>query len=201
MGIQRAHMMTSRFLVLAILAVSQCHSFKTADEVVPESMLLAGQFSSMSPQAFIEATTASGGTEADCQDFADTTVATITTDVTTSNAVLAAVDTGAGCATEGDSLVTAAQAFLTSAQSAEATALTNYNDAVHTQSAACSAAVSFEVNLDTLEVNSCYNYASEANYVTVKAACTAIQPQATATQPRPVPPVTINQIPWKLHLP
>ena len=28
--------MTSRFLVLAILAVSQCHSFKTADEVVPE---------------------------------------------------------------------------------------------------------------------------------------------------------------------
>merc|ERR1711865_84672 len=30
---------------------------------------------------------------------------------------------------------------------------------------------------------------------------TAIQPQATATQPRPVPPVTINQIPWKLHLP
>lgn len=174
-------MMTSRFLVLAILAVSQCHSFKTADEVVPESMLLAGQFSSMSPQAFIEATTASGGTEADCKDFADTTIATTTLDVTTSNALLADVDTGAGCATEGDSLVTAAQATLTSAQSAEATALTNYNDAVSTQSTACSAAVSFSVNLDTLEANNCYNYASEANYATVKAACTAATSATAST--------------------
>jgi len=160
--------------------VSTCHSFKTTDEVVPESMLLASQFSKLSPKTFIQATISSGGSEADCNKFATDTIADTTAVVNDQQGELNAVDTGAGCATEGDFVVTAAQIALAKFKAGEATAQTAHTNAASAQATACSAPVSFAVNLDTLESSECFSYQSQGDYDSVKSVCT-IDTQTTAT--------------------
>jgi len=143
-------------------------------------MLLASQFSKLSPKTFIQATISSGGSEADCKNFATDTIADTTAVVNDQQGELNAVDTGAGCATEGDFVVTAAQIALAKFKAGEATAQTAHTNAASAQATACSAPVSFAVNLDTLESSECFSYQSQGDYDSVKSVCT-IDTQTTAT--------------------
>merc|ERR1712166_1432515 len=180
MGESNEHTYGFPISLVTALAVSTCHSFKTTDEVVPESMLLASQFSKMSPKTFIQATISSGGSEVDCKNFATDTIATIAKTTSAQQGELNAVDAGAGCATEGNFVVTAAQIALANFKAGEATAQTAHTNAASAQAIACSAPVSFAVNLDTLESSECFSYQSQGDYDSVKSVCT-IDTQTTAT--------------------
>ena len=135
--------------------------------------------SEMSASEFIASRTSSGGTEADCRDFATETITTIQAEVSSQQSLLDAVDSGTSCASQGQSLVSTEQGNLATAQSNLATATHAAADALTAKTTACTASVPLVVNLDTLETNTCYN--SEAAFITAKAACdSAIADLATA---------------------
>ena len=89
-------------------------------------------FSEMAPTAFIASMTKSGNTKADCRSFATETKTDITSSVASMQATLDAVDTGSGCAAEGQTGVTSAQTALATAQ---ATLVTAQADVVTAQAA------------------------------------------------------------------
>merc|ERR1712195_155704 len=99
------NMMGRRYLMLAVLLVST-NAAHIDDTVVPEKLDFATYSTSTS---FIQAMSKSGGTEADCRTFADTTIRTIGTDVTSEQGILNAEDTGEDCAEKGQDGVANAQ--------------------------------------------------------------------------------------------
>merc|ERR1712127_814065 len=147
---------------------------KTTEDVVPESMMLAFQFSKLSPQAFIEATTSSGGTEADCSSFATETINDIKTTVQSQQALVNDVSTGSECAAEGQDAVTAAQTDLNTAQTSLTTAQAYVVTQKAAQHVACTADVDLgSVSLAALEAaGTCFDYTTAASYTTIKTACT-----------------------------
>merc|ERR1712086_1020671 len=109
-------------------------------------------FSTMTPTAFISAMTKNGGTKEQCSTFASTKA------VEAQQGILNAEGKGNECADEGQDLVTktkanvvTAEADLVAKNGAVATALSAKNTA-------CAATVAFSVNLDTLQVNECFDY-------------------------------------------
>merc|ERR1712166_1466879 len=171
--------MAPRLLVLIALA-AYCQALPAAtDAVVPEGMMMQVAFSSMTPTAFISAMTKSGGSKADCGTFASTTVSDIGTAVSSQQTVLDALDNGRGCAALGQTLVTSTQAAVVSAQADVVTKQGLASDALAAKTAACSASVEFDVNLDAL-ANSCYDYTSEASFTQAEAACDSATSASTA---------------------
>jgi len=162
--------MMARLLILT-LAVYSCTATLTTDLVVPENLDFTA-FSKLAPTDFLQAVIQSGGTEADCRAFATTTIATISESVKSQGNILNAVDTGAGCAAEGQQLVQVAQGKLQGKQGALATKEGLAKTALEAKTAACTAGVEFSVGLDTLKKASCYDYTTEASYTQVKATCT-----------------------------
>merc|ERR1712195_453939 len=171
--------MAPRLLVLIALA-AYCQALPAAtDAVVPEGMMMQVAFSSMTPTAFISAMTKSGGSKADCGTFASPTVSDIGTAVSSQQTVLDALDNGRGCAALGQTLVTSTQAAVVSAQADVVTKQGLASDALAAKTAACSASVEFDVNLDAL-ANSCYDYTSEASFTQAEAACDSATSASTA---------------------
>merc|ERR1712166_990797 len=172
MGTTQSTIMALKLLVLVALAAYNCDALPSAtDLVVPEGMMMQVAFSTMTPTAFISAMTKNGGTEAQCSTFASTTVDTITKAVAAQQGILAAIATGDECADEGQDEVTSskanvvtAEADLTAKQGAVATALSAKNTA-------CAATVDFSVNLDTLQVNECFDYKTQDSYIQKKNVC------------------------------
>jgi len=164
--------MALKLLVLVALAAYKCDALPSAtDLVVPEGMMMQVAFSSMTPTAFISAMTKNGGTKEQCSTFASTTVDTITKAVEAQQGILNAEGKGNECADQGQDLVTTnkanvvtAEADLVAKQGAVATALSAKNTA-------CAATVAFSVNLDTLQVNECFDYKTQDSYIQKKNVC------------------------------
>merc|ERR1712166_768493 len=164
--------MALKLLVLVALAAYKCDALPSAtDLVVPEGMMMQVAFSSMTPTAFISAMTQNGGTKEQCSTFASTTVDTITKAVEAQQGILNAEGKGNECADQGQDLVTTnkanvvtAEADLVAKQGAVATALSAKNTA-------CAATVAFSVNLDTLQVNECFDYKTQDSYIQRKNVC------------------------------
>jgi len=165
--------MAVRLLVLLVaLAAYKCDALPSpTDLVVPEGMMMQGAFSSMTPTAFISAMTKSGGTKADCGIFARTTVADITTAVSTQQNVLDVLDNGDGCAAMGQTLVTSTKAAVVAAQAVVVTKQGEAATALTAKNTACSAPVGFSVGLEALEANACYDYTRQTGYTEAKATC------------------------------
>merc|ERR1712086_236381 len=115
--------------------------------------------------------TKNGGTKEQCSTLASTTVDTITTAVSSQQGILNAIKTGNECADEGQDEVTSskakvvtAEADLTAKRGAAATALS-------AKDADCAATVDFSVNLDTLQVNECFDYKTQDSYMQKKNVC------------------------------
>jgi len=155
------------FLMLT-LAASVCARLPATDLVVPEKLDFAAHTTA---DSFIQAMTKSGGTEADCRSFATTTIASIKAEVTSEQGILNAVDTGSGCAQEGQTLVSSTQVTLTAAQADLVAKQDTAASALSTKNTACSASVAFAVNLDTLQAKTCYDYTSEATYISAMTEC------------------------------
>merc|ERR1711865_811426 len=164
--------MALKLLVLVALAAYKCDALPSAtDLVVPEGMMMQVAFSSMTPTAFISAMTKNGGTKEQCSTFASTTVDTITKAVEAQQGILNAEGKGNECADKGQDEVTTnkanvvtAEADLVAKQGAVATALSAKNTA-------CAATVAFSVNLDTLQVNECFDYKTQDSYIQKKNVC------------------------------
>merc|ERR1712086_295919 len=93
--------------------------------------------------------------------------------VTSEQGTLAAVDTGAGCAQEGQSGVATATTNKANADADVVTKTQAVTDASATQATACNAPVTMVVNLPTLTASTCYGYTQEAQFLSVQAACDA----------------------------
>jgi len=161
--------MMGRLLIIA-LAVCFCDAAPTTDLVVPEYLDFAA-FSKLAPTAFLQAVIKSGGTEAECRSFATTTINTISESVKSEGAILNAVDTGAGCASKGQELVQVAQGRLEAKEGVLAAKEGSAAKAHDAEATACTAAVDMAVGLDTLKKTTCYDYSSEASFISTDAAC------------------------------
>ena len=178
--------MTLPGLLMFSFAVYYCTATPTTDLVVPENLDFTA-FSKLAPTDLLQAVIKSGGTEADCRSFATTTISTISESVKSQEKTWAAVDTGAGCASEGQEIVRVAQGKLQGKQGVLASKQGSAKAAREAKTAACTAAVDMSVGLDTLTKSLCYDYATEASFISAAAACTgatAASNQAAAAMPR-----------------
>merc|ERR1711865_1288696 len=164
---QRANMMGQPVFIVALMA-SFCLALPTTDLVVPEA-----KDSGTSGAEFVQSTLKSGGTETQCRTFATDTISSINSGVTSEQGTLAAVDTGAGCAQEGQSGVATATTNKANADADVVTKTQAVTDASATQATACNAPVTMVVNLPTLTASTCYGYTQEAQFLSVQAACDA----------------------------
>jgi len=160
-------MMGQRVFMIALMA-SLCVALPTTDLVVPEA-----KYAGTSGAEFVQSTLKSGGTEAQCRTFATDTIASINAGVTSEQGILAAVDTGSGCAQEGQSGVATATTNKATADADVVTKTQAVTDATATQATACNAPVTMVVNLPTLTATTCYDYTQEASFQTVQGACDA----------------------------
>merc|ERR1712153_232096 len=168
MGVSpRANMMGQRVFIIALMA-SFCVALPTTDLVVPEA-----KDSGTSGAEFVQSTLKSGGTETQCRTFATDTISSINAGVTSEQGVLAAIDTGAGCAQEGQSGVATATTNKANADAVAVTKTQAVTDATATQATACNAPVTMVVNLPTLTASTCYDYTQEAHFLSVQGACDA----------------------------
>jgi len=164
---QRDNMMGQRVFIIALIA-SLCVALPTTDLVVPEA-----KDSGTSGAEFVQSTLKSGGTETQCRTFATDTISSINAGVTSEQGVLAAIDTGSGCAQEGQSGVATATTNKANADAVVVTKTQAVTDATATQATACNAPVTMVVNLPTLAASTCYDYTQEADFLSVQAACDA----------------------------
>jgi len=164
---QRANMMGQRVFIIALMA-SLCVALPTTDLVVPEA-----KDAGTSGAEFVQSTLKSGGTETQCRTFATDTISSINSGVTSEQGVLAAIDTGSGCAQEGQSGVATATTNKANADADVVTKTQAVTDATATQATACNAPVTMVVNLPTLTANTCYGYTQEADFLSVQGACDA----------------------------
>jgi len=162
--------MMGRLLILTFVVYS-CTAAPTTDRVVPENLDFTA-FSKLAPTDLLQAVIQSGGTEADCRTFATTTISTISESVKSQGETLNAVDDGAGCASKGQDLVQVAQGKLQGKQGVLASKQGSAKAAREAKTAACTAAVDMSVGLDTLTKSVCYDYATEASFISAAAACT-----------------------------
>merc|ERR1712166_1652187 len=165
--LQRANMMGQRVFIVALMA-SLCLALPTTDLVVPEA-----KDSGTSGAEFVQSTLKSGATVTQCRLFATGTINSIVSSVTSEQGTLAAVDTGAGCAQEGQSGVATATTNKANADADVVTKTQAVTDASATQATACNAPVTMVVNLPTLTASTCYGYTQEAQFLSVQAACDA----------------------------
>merc|ERR1711865_1049474 len=165
---RRANMMGQRVFIIALMASSLCVALPTTDLVVPEA-----KDSGTTGAEFVQSTLKSGGTETQCRTFATETISSINAGVTSEQGVLAAIDTGAGCAQEGQSGVATATTNKANADAVVVTKTQAVTDATATQATACNAPVAMVVNLPTLAASTCYDYTQEADFLSVQAACDA----------------------------
>merc|ERR1712021_111729 len=102
--------------------------------------------------------------------------------VTSEQGVLDAVDTGSGCAQEGQSGVATATTNKANADAVVVTKTQAVTDATATQATACNAPVTVVVNLPTLAASTCYDYTQEAHFLSVQAACDAANTALSVAQ-------------------
>merc|ERR1712166_475487 len=170
MGTTQKTIMALRLLVLVVaLAVYKCDALPSkTDLVVPEGMMMQVAFSSMTPTAFISATTKSGGSKAECGTFARTTVQDITNAVSSEQGVLDAVDTGDSCAALGQDEVQAEEAKVAAAkvvvQDAEAVVVSKEA----AKEAAASATYEVTFDLMSTEQPTCMDITGQSSYQAVK---------------------------------
>ena len=166
-------MAASLRLLLIALAVGEYSALPSADRVVPERLDLAAKRHIQSPTEFIEAMTNSGGTETDCRTFATNEISRTAQSVQDEQALLNAIDTGAGCASQGQSPVAAAQAVLTAEEIVLATAQGTAAVALAAKNTACDAIVNFDIPLNDLLGShpGCLRYGQESSYQWARSIC------------------------------
>ena len=164
------------------------HFFRCSDIfliVQRQTMLLQHRaaFTKLSSTAFIAAMTSSGGSEEDCRTFADETIKDIEATITTTQAGINAVATGASCAAMGQDQVQAQTAKVAAAKAAVQNAETDVASKQRAKDTAASATFTVTFDLMTTKDANCRDPTGQESYQVVKnAADAAIAKLATAKQ-------------------
>jgi len=141
-------------------------------------------FSNSAPAQFLQDVTNSGGSEADCREFADETVSGINTSVGIQQDTLNGMDSGENCAQEGQSFVPSSQGELDTAKEVVTDKEGAAAIALAAKTAACTADVAFIVSLDNLKSNEeCYDYRAQEKFISAESTCvSATADSATADE-------------------
>ena len=136
----------------------------------------AAAFSKMSSTEFISTMISSkDGDAAECQAFATNVISDIGTSVDAEQDLLDAIDTGSGCASEGQEAVTKAQAALTTAQDNLAKSTADLASALNAKVTTCTAPVVLGVSIRALGFGTCYDYSSDPSVVTARSVCASFK--------------------------
>merc|ERR1719345_530726 len=160
-------------VLLIVLAGSySCAALSSkADTVVPETFGHREAFANLPAADFIQTVSSSGGSEADCEKFADDTIADIKATVNEQQKFVDAVPNGDLCAAEGQKEVITAKNATETAKTEAKAAEKASEDAEVDEGRLCAA----PVDLPTVDLNllqdSCFNYEGTEAYEAAKGKC------------------------------
>merc|ERR1712166_1736038 len=171
-GTTQANMRPIPVLLIVLAGSYSCAALSSkADLVVPETFGHREAFANLPAAEFIQTVSSSGGSEADCEQFADDTIADIKATVIEQQRIVDEVLNGDLCAAEGQKEVimakNATETAKTEAEAAEKALNTTETD----KARICTAGVDLPtVYLNQLQ-NSCFNYEDTLAYEVAKGKC------------------------------
>merc|ERR1712166_194733 len=171
-GTTQANMRPIPVLLIVLAGSYSCAALSSkADAVVPETFGHREAFANLPAADFIQTVSSSGGSEADCERFADDTIADIKATVIEQQRIVDEVPNGDLCAAEGQKEVimakNATETAKTEAEAAEKALNTTETD----KARICTAGVDLPtVYLNQLQ-NSCFNYEDILAYKVAKGKC------------------------------
>merc|ERR1712166_1385754 len=171
-GTTQANMRPIPVLLIVLAGSYSCAALSSkADLVVPETFGHREAFANLPAADFIQTVSSSGGSEADCEQFANDTIADIKATVIDQQRIVDEVPNGDLCAAEGQKEVimakNATETAKTEAEAAEKALNTTETD----KARICTAGVDLPtVYLNQLQ-NSCFNYEDILAYKVAKGKC------------------------------
>merc|ERR1712166_957290 len=175
-GTTQANMRPIPVLLIVLAGSYSCAALSSkTDVVVPETFGHREAFANLPASDFIQTVSSSGGSEADCEQFANDTITDIKATVIDQQRILDEVPNGDLCAAEGQKEVimakNATETAKTEAEAAEKALNTTETD----KARICTAGVDLPtVYLNQLQ-NSCFNYEDTLAYEVAKGKCKEIK--------------------------
>merc|ERR1712166_169750 len=171
-GTTQANMRPIPVLLIVLAGSYSCAALSSnADAVVPETFGHREAFANLPAADFIQNVSSSGGSEADCEKFADDTIADIKATVNEQQKFVDAVPNGDLCAAEGQKEVITAKNATETAKTEAKTVEKASEDAEVDEGRHCAA----PVDLPTVDLNllqdSCFNYEGTEAYEAAKGKC------------------------------
>merc|ERR1712166_896366 len=171
-GTTQANMRPIPVLLIVLAGSYSCAALSSkADTVVPGTFGHREAFANLPAADFIQNVSSSGGSEADCEKFADDTIADITATVNEQQKFVDAVPNGDLCAAEGQKEVITAKNATETAKTEAKAAEKASEDAEVDEGRLCAA----PVDLPTVDLNllqdSCFNYEGTEAYEAAKGKC------------------------------
>merc|ERR1712160_150640 len=168
----QANMRPIPVLLIVLAGSYSCAAVSSkADAVVPETFGHREAFANLPAADFIQTVSSSGGSEADCEKFADDTIADIKATVNEQQKFVDAVPNGDLCAAEGQEEVIMAKNATETAKTEAKAAEKASEDAEVDKGRICAAPVDLPtVDLNLLQ-NSCFNYEGTLAYEAAKGKC------------------------------
>merc|ERR1712166_549495 len=168
----QANMRPIPVLLIVLAGSYSCAALSSnADAVVPETFGHREAFANLPAADFIQTVSSSGGSEADCEKFADDTITDIKATVNEQQKFVDAVPNGDLCAAEGQKEVITAKNATETAKTEAKAAEKASEDAEVDEGRICAAPVDLPtVDLNLLQ-NSCFNYEGTLAYEAAKGKC------------------------------
>merc|ERR1712166_1668463 len=171
-GTTQANMRPIPVLLIVLAGSYSCAALSSeTDVVVPETFGHREAFANLPAADFIQTVSSSGGSEADCERFADDTIADIKATVIEQQRIVDEVPNGDLCAAEGQKEVimakNATETAKTEAEAAEKALNTTETD----KARICTAGVDLPTVYLNLLQNSCFNYEDTLAYKVAKGKC------------------------------
>merc|ERR1712166_967046 len=168
----QANMRPIPVLLIVLAGSYSCAALSSnADAVVPETFGRREAFANLPAADFIQTVSSSGGSEADCEKFADDTIADIKATVNEQQKFVDAVPNGDLCAAEGQKEVITAKNAKETAKTEAKAAEKASEDAEVDEGRLCAAPVDLPtVGLNLLQ-DSCFNYEGTEAYEAAKGKC------------------------------
>merc|ERR1712166_744432 len=171
-GTTQANVRPIPVLLIVLAGSYSCAALSSeTDVVVPETFGHREAFANLPAADFIQTVSSSGGSEADCEKFADDTITDIKATVNEQQKFVDAVPNGDLCAAEGQKEVITAKNATETAKTEAKAAEKASEDAEVDEGRLCAAPVDLPtVDLNLLQ-NSCFNYEGTSAYEAAKRKC------------------------------
>merc|ERR1712166_797828 len=171
-GTTQANMRPIPVLLIVLAGSYSCAALSSeTDAVVPETFGHREAFANLPAADFIQTVSSSGGSEADCERFADDTIADIKATVIEQQRIVDEVPNGDLCAAEGQKEVIMAKNATETAKTEAKAAEKASEDAEVDKGRICAAPVDLPTVYLNLLQDSCFNYEGTLAYEAAKGKC------------------------------